>query len=358
MPAPGDESDDSFDFNEDELDQILAVQPLAQPAAPPPAPIATAPVLHAVQATRTDDDDFFDDFDEDTLAALDAFEAAYARQEQDAAAGLAPSHANQAAAVPAQPPAGPSAAPIRPAARASRPGPAASIHVSSSPAIESSLPASSAMSNNTNASTGTKRHRTSPNSPRKRRRTSSKLDLFSEPNTLRVDKSTVEKLAEEAQCPVCFEHMAEPHSVVPCGHSVCADCLNTWLTTKKKASKQLECPVCRSVLDPDTAVVPNFTLKSVLTATLPLLPADKQQTWLQRTEAWKGTWTYNNVPVPVVPLFLPDFESESDDDDLDSDSDDDISDDGEPDDDVENAAVEVAAVWIAEMPQDIFVDLT
>ena len=72
------------------------------------------------------------------------------------------------------------------------------------------------------------------------------------PEPARSD-APAEKLAEKAEgnslilkaleaqfeCQICREFMVATHSLVPCGHMFCGECVGDWL--KKKAS----CPSCR-----------------------------------------------------------------------------------------------------------------
>jgi len=63
--------------------------------------------------------------------------------------------------------------------------------------------------------------------------------------SLNLEKIILE-LAEEVKCVVCFEYMEEPRTL-PCGHSICASCLDNMVnSTFSKNMEIVRCPICMS----------------------------------------------------------------------------------------------------------------
>jgi len=67
------------------------------------------------------------------------------------------------------------------------------------------------------------------------------------PDSLRSSggRQVFQVLENQLECSICQEMMIAPHSVVPCGHMFCGDCLHQLLKTGRQG---LTCPQCRSVL--------------------------------------------------------------------------------------------------------------
>jgi hypothetical protein len=51
-----------------------------------------------------------------------------------------------------------------------------------------------------------------------------------------------DKVQDDFECTVCKDLIVFCHSVVPCGHMLCGECLHQWL------AKNPSCPVCRRAL--------------------------------------------------------------------------------------------------------------
>jgi len=64
----------------------------------------------------------------------------------------------------------------------------------------------------------------------------------------------VKDLEDEMSCAVCQETIVAAHSLVPCGHCFCGNCLFQWLSRKQI------CPTCRSV----TALTLSISCKEVV----------------------------------------------------------------------------------------------
>jgi len=62
-----------------------------------------------------------------------------------------------------------------------------------------------------------------------------------ESNALALQGDWVKDLEDEMSCAVCQETIVAAHSLVPCGHCFCGNCLFQWLSRKQI------CPTCRSV---------------------------------------------------------------------------------------------------------------
>lgn len=52
-------------------------------------------------------------------------------------------------------------------------------------------------------------------------------------------RSALRKLEEEFECVICREMLVAAHTLVPCGHVFCGECLMGWL------EKHINCPNCR-----------------------------------------------------------------------------------------------------------------
>lgn len=68
-----------------------------------------------------------------------------------------------------------------------------------------------------------------------------------------------EELRSDVTCSICLEFYTDPHTVTPCGHTFCRDCIGGWLQT----SAQLNCPVCREDICMPFAI-PSHLARAVL----------------------------------------------------------------------------------------------
>ena len=50
----------------------------------------------------------------------------------------------------------------------------------------------------------------------------------------------------EAKCGICLEPFRNPRRL-PCQHSFCEDCLESWITNNKDNTTGLLCPCCKAV---------------------------------------------------------------------------------------------------------------
>ncbi|XP_059199020.1 zinc-binding protein A33-like [Centropristis striata] len=66
--------------------------------------------------------------------------------------------------------------------------------------------------------------------------------------------------SKDLSCPVCCDIFKDP-VLLPCGHSFCSTCVQTWWATKRRR----ECPVCKAVCFPKKPP-PNRALKSLCEA--------------------------------------------------------------------------------------------
>ncbi|KAH7104111.1 hypothetical protein BKA62DRAFT_493444 [Auriculariales sp. MPI-PUGE-AT-0066] len=135
------------------------------------------------------------------------------------------------------------------------------------------------------------------------------------PHSRQVPVKVIDALVDELQCAICMELMVHPHACVPCGHAACAPCLDQWLSRPGVN----RCPVCRERLNPATAIIPNYALKNVVNAAHPFVDADTLKSWTERTSAWKGKFAHKNVkpagrnPFAQWSPFAEVFENDDDD---------------------------------------------
>jgi len=76
-----------------------------------------------------------------------------------------------------------------------------------------------------------------------------KLDL--DPTKSEFDESALERLAAASktfQCPICFETVANPAIIVPCGHILCQPCLDQMRRIAWSDRKRMRCHFCRQDL--------------------------------------------------------------------------------------------------------------
>ncbi|KIJ65615.1 hypothetical protein HYDPIDRAFT_130946 [Hydnomerulius pinastri MD-312] len=81
-------------------------------------------------------------------------------------------------------------------------------------------------------------------------------------------QATLKELEEYFACPLCFEVMACPYSLIPrhCGHTFCATCILKWFFSRLHRGcggwhESVDCPMCRSTLPytPDQTPRPDFS---------------------------------------------------------------------------------------------------
>ena len=72
-----------------------------------------------------------------------------------------------------------------------------------------------------------------------------------DPAKSEFDESTLERLAAASkpfQCPICFETVANPAIIVPCGHILCQPCLDQMRRIAWSDRKRVRCHFCRQDL--------------------------------------------------------------------------------------------------------------
>ncbi|KAJ7708896.1 hypothetical protein B0H17DRAFT_1191398 [Mycena rosella] len=131
----------------------------------------------------------------------------------------------------------------------------------------------------------------------------------------RKNEELLQTIELSLQCQICIELLSKPYALAPCGHILCLECLQQWFRSAPANDSDDEmdaeaneefilhrvksCPCCRATIM--RRPVPVFVVKSVVTAlrAAATAPAEAQA---EDADPWKG-------------LFLPDYESPSDDDD-------------------------------------------
>ncbi|KAK9820995.1 hypothetical protein WJX81_005884 [Elliptochloris bilobata] len=98
------------------------------------------------------------------------------------------------------------------------------------------------------------------------------------PLPLGPPRGVLERL-DHLKCAVCLEFMVAAHTVVPCGHAFCGECLAGWL------DKNSTCPNCRAEASaPPVRSLPlDHTLEAVVE---PALWADEAESRRQRRATW------------------------------------------------------------------------
>ena len=80
-----------------------------------------------------------------------------------------------------------------------------------------------------------------------------RLDL--DPAKSEFDESALERLVAASkpfQCPICFENVANPAIIVPCGHILCQPCLDQMRRIAWSDRKRMRCHFCRGDLSIST----------------------------------------------------------------------------------------------------------
>ncbi|KIK95253.1 hypothetical protein PAXRUDRAFT_827190 [Paxillus rubicundulus Ve08.2h10] len=79
-------------------------------------------------------------------------------------------------------------------------------------------------------------------------------------------EATLNHLEEHYTCPLCFEILACPYTLIPrnCGHTFCATCILKWFFSRLGHGywpETVDCPMCRSALPyiPDQIPRPDFS---------------------------------------------------------------------------------------------------
>ncbi|KAJ7483181.1 hypothetical protein FB451DRAFT_1555226 [Mycena latifolia] len=132
----------------------------------------------------------------------------------------------------------------------------------------------------------------------------------------RKNEELLQTIEVSLQCQICIELLSKPHALAPCGHILCLECLQQWFRSapsndsddEMDAEAQEEyilhreksCPCCRATVL--RRPVPVFVVKSVVTALRAAATAPPPVQGEEDVDPWKG-------------LFLPEYESPSDDDD-------------------------------------------
>ncbi|KAJ8322924.1 hypothetical protein QVD99_007394 [Batrachochytrium dendrobatidis] len=109
------------------------------------------------------------------------------------------------------------------------------------------------------------------------------------PSVERTDSQPIEtghprenqSVIEEWACPICHQKMSMPVLAIPCGHSFCKNCINTYIDDSQKHQRPIACNCCGMKIQ---AHVPNLALRQILNATDTLT----DQTLKQRTNSCKS----------------------------------------------------------------------
>lgn len=99
----------------------------------------------------------------------------------------------------------------------------------------------------------------------------------------RGSRGTV-KLQQHLVCSICQDLVVAAHSMVPCGHQFCAECLSGWLATKRVGSA--DCPMCRARAE--APPVRAITIDNIVADLLHELPADEQEAYNEKKMAWEA----------------------------------------------------------------------
>ncbi|CAN9503291.1 unnamed protein product [Ophioblennius macclurei] len=69
-------------------------------------------------------------------------------------------------------------------------------------------------------------------------------------------------LEERLRCPVCHDILSDPRQL-PCGHSMCVDCVKKLLDHSSSSEAPLRCPDCRAEVGPAAGLRRSYTLSSI-----------------------------------------------------------------------------------------------
>ncbi|KAJ6568246.1 hypothetical protein DFH09DRAFT_1155044 [Mycena vulgaris] len=134
----------------------------------------------------------------------------------------------------------------------------------------------------------------------------------------RKNEELLQTIEVSLQCQICIELLSKPYALAPCGHILCLECLQQWFRAAPSNDsddemldreaqedyilhREKSCPCCRATVL--RRPVPVFVVKSVVTALRAAVPTTTAVAQgEEEADPWKG-------------LFLPDYESTSDDDD-------------------------------------------
>eukprot|EP00792_Barthelona_sp_PAP020_P000249 TRINITY_DN10363_c0_g1_i1.p1 TRINITY_DN10363_c0_g1~~TRINITY_DN10363_c0_g1_i1.p1 ORF type:complete len:506 (+),score=154.99 TRINITY_DN10363_c0_g1_i1:112-1629(+) len=64
----------------------------------------------------------------------------------------------------------------------------------------------------------------------------------------------------DLSCPNCFNPLVDAHIIILCGHSICGDCLNQFLSEGKH---EVPCPECGLFFDIETETIPNIVVSNL-----------------------------------------------------------------------------------------------
>ncbi|KAJ7780225.1 hypothetical protein DFH07DRAFT_794244 [Mycena maculata] len=128
----------------------------------------------------------------------------------------------------------------------------------------------------------------------------------------RKNEELIQSIEVSLQCQICIELVSQPYAVVPCGHILCLSCLQQWFRSAPAndsddgmdaeareefiLTRAKSCPCCRAKVS--RRPIPIFLVKSVATA-LRAAAASPAVAAEEDADPWKG-------------LFLPDYESDED----------------------------------------------
>eukprot|EP00455_Lapot_gusevi_P055307 TRINITY_DN8988_c0_g1_i4.p1 TRINITY_DN8988_c0_g1~~TRINITY_DN8988_c0_g1_i4.p1 ORF type:complete len:584 (-),score=108.22 TRINITY_DN8988_c0_g1_i4:20-1732(-) len=97
-----------------------------------------------------------------------------------------------------------------------------------------------------------------------------------------------EKLSEELLCCICRELLINATILTACGHCFCEQCIEAWLSEKKKKGQDQTCPECRAEVS--TPPVPSKTLNNTVEMLAPqLLSPEDMELRKETAEKWNKT---------------------------------------------------------------------
>jgi late competence protein required for DNA uptake (superfamily II DNA/RNA helicase) len=85
--------------------------------------------------------------------------------------------------------------------------------------------------------------------------------IENEKNVSKIDNSTFNAANANLECSVCLRIMAHSHSIVPCGHSFCYECLAD--VAKVLTRNDCKCPLCRKKFK-IADVIPNRSTEAII----------------------------------------------------------------------------------------------
>ncbi|PVF98901.1 hypothetical protein CPB86DRAFT_873048 [Serendipita vermifera] len=126
-----------------------------------------------------------------------------------------------------------------------------------------------------------------PKEPRKRSaqmaRDGESISHSNSPSPRKRVRIALDSYEVDLSCSICLELFLAPQVINPCGHSLCGDCINHWLSKQENTLRT--CPICRTPLSGKP--IPNFSIANTVQKHIELLRSNGVEEWLDEGAKWK-----------------------------------------------------------------------